>query len=111
MHDYSRRLGDAVKRAREAQGLTQSELAEKIAVAPRTILNIENYKGNPKLEILVPVIRALKIDPREIFYPEVIHIVPKQQQLQLQIADCTDEELDILIPACRSILSTLRIKH
>ena len=68
MHDYSRRLGDAVKRAREAQGLTQSELAEKIAVAPRTILNIENYKGNPKLEILALVIYALKIDPRKIFF-------------------------------------------
>jgi DNA-binding XRE family transcriptional regulator len=51
MHDYSQRLGDAVKRARESQGLTQTELAEKISVAPRTILNIENYKGNPKLEI------------------------------------------------------------
>lgn len=41
MHDYSQRLGDAVKRARESQGLTQTELAEKISVAPRTILNIE----------------------------------------------------------------------
>ena len=30
MHDYSQRLGDAVKRARESQGLTQTELAEKI---------------------------------------------------------------------------------
>lgn len=110
MHDYSRRLGDAVKRAREAQGLTQSELAEKIAVAPRTILNIENYKGNPKLELLVPVICALKIDPREIFYPEIKQTTAKQQQLQLQISDCTDDELDVLLPACRTIISILRLE-
>ena len=108
MHDYSRRLRDAVKRARENQELTQNELAEKIAVAPRTILNIENYKGNPKPEILVSVIRALKIDPHEIFYPEVAQRTQKQQQLQLQISDCTDDEMDVLISACRTILESIR---
>ena len=108
IYDYSRsrRLGDALKRAREAQGLRQGELAEKIAVAPCTILYIENYKGNPTLEILILVIRTLKINPREIFYPEVNHIASKQQRLQFQITDYTDEELDILIPTCQSILST-----
>lgn len=48
MQDYEfiRPLGDAVKRARSELGLTQNEVAERIGVDVRTILNIENYKGN-----------------------------------------------------------------
>ena len=49
MSDFSHPLGDAVKRARERQGLTQGEVAEAIEKDTRTILNIENYKGNPKM--------------------------------------------------------------
>ncbi len=71
MPDYARVLGDVVKVAREKEGLTQSEVAAAIDRDPRTVLNIENYKGNPKLEILYPLIRALKIDARDIFNPEL----------------------------------------
>lgn len=49
MHIFSQSLGNLVKQKRECLGLTQNELAEQVEVAPRTILNIENYKGNPKL--------------------------------------------------------------
>lgn len=52
MKEYSRSLGDAVKRARSASGLTQREVAEKMDKDVRTVLNIENYKGNPKLKVL-----------------------------------------------------------
>ena len=71
MPDYSRVLGDVVKVAREQAGLTQAELATAINRDTRTVLNIENYKGNPKLEVLYPLVRALRIDSREIFYPEM----------------------------------------
>ena len=47
MHDYSRPLGDAVKRARGKLNLTQNEVADLADVDVRTVLNIENYKGNP----------------------------------------------------------------
>ena len=71
MHEYSHPLGDAVKRARGKSGLTQKEVADMADVDVRTVLNIENYKGNPKMEVLYPLVRALKIDAREIFNPEI----------------------------------------
>lgn len=71
MQDYSRLLGDALKRARGESGYTQREVADKIGKDVRTVLNIENYKGNPKMEVLYPLIRALNIDAREVFYPEL----------------------------------------
>ena len=67
MQEFSQPLGDAVKKARGELGLTQNQVADQIDVDVRTVMNIENYKGNPKMEILVPLIRALKIDSREIF--------------------------------------------
>lgn len=52
-------------------GLTQGEVADVIHIDNRTVLNIENYRGNPKLKILYPLIRLLQIDPSEIFYLEM----------------------------------------
>lgn len=74
-------LGDTVKRARGEQELTQRQVADKIDVDVRTILNIENYKGNPKMTVLFPLIRALKIDSREIFNPEMQRESPAIRQL------------------------------
>ena len=67
MPEYSRPLGDTIKRARGKLGLTQNEVADAADIDVRTVLNIENYKGNPKMEILYPLVRVLKIDAREIF--------------------------------------------
>ena len=67
MPEYARILGDVVKVARENTGLTQAEVAASIDWDTRTFLNIENYKGNPKLDVLHPMICALRIDARKIF--------------------------------------------
>ena len=58
MQVYSKPLGDAVKRARGEQNLTQSQVAEAANIDVRTVLNIENYKGNPKMEVLYPLVRV-----------------------------------------------------
>ena len=57
MQEFSQPLGDAVKKARGELGLTQNQVADQIDVDVRTVMNIENYKGNPKMEILFPLIR------------------------------------------------------
>lgn len=108
MHEYSRALGDAVKRARGRLDLTQSEVADAINVDVRTVLNIENYKGNPKMEILFPLIRFLKIDAREIFYPEVQRESPELRHLRLLIEDCNEEEAAALIPVIEAVINALR---
>ena len=98
MPEYSRPLGDAVKRARGKLGLTQNEVADAADVDVRTVLNIENYKGNPKMEVLFPLVRALKIDAREIFYPEIRRESPAIRQLRLLIEECSEEEAEAIIP-------------
>ena len=111
MPDYSHPLGDAVKRARGKLGLTQNEVAEIADVDVRTVLNIENYKGNPKMEVLYPLVRALQIDAREIFNPEIHRDSPELRRLRILIEECTEEEAAAIIPVLESVLSALRDKH
>ena len=98
MQEFSRPLGDVVKRARGELNLTQSQVASRIDKDTRTVMNIENYKGNPKL----------KIDPREIFHPEMRRESPAIRQLRFLIEDCSEQETATLIPVIESVLSALR---
>ena len=111
MQEYSRPLGDAVKRARGKSGLTQNEVADMADVDVRTVLNIENYKGNPKMEVLYPLVRALKIDAREIFNPEIRREMPALRQLRVMIEECSEEEAAAIIPVFQSVLTALRDKN
>ena len=108
MQDYARSLGDAVKRARGKLNLTQNEVADAAGIDSRTVFNIENYKGNPKLEVLYPLVRTLKMDSREIFYPEMYRESPMLEQLRLVTGECTEEEAAALIPVIQSVLAAMR---
>ncbi len=108
MLNYAEILGDIVKKARSGLELTQSEVAERIDVDVRTILNIENHKGNPKLEVLFPLIRELKIDPSTIFYPEMDHSRAGIVQMNQLLSKCSDQEVDALLAICENILSVMR---
>lgn len=107
MHDYSKLLGDTVRAAREKRGLTQSKVADLANIDTRTILNIENYRGNPKISVLIPLIRVLQIDPREFCYPEIQKTGYALQEMQLLLSECSDQELEYLLPVLRSVISIL----
>lgn len=111
MQEYSRLLGDAVREARTQFKYTQSEVAGKVGIDTRTVLNIENYHGNPKMEVLYPLIRALSIDPKTIFYPEQAAMRPALQKLQFYLANCTEEEASMLLPICKVLLEVQRSKN
>ena len=111
MIDYTRTLGDVVKRARGKLGCTQDEVANAISVDVRTVLNIENYRGNPKFEVLYPLIRALQIDANEIFYPEQQRKSSELFKLYTIINDCSDEEAAFLFPVMEAVLAVLRAKN
>ena len=108
MPEYSRPLGDAVKRARGKMGLTQIQVADAIDIDSRTVLNIENYKGNPKMEVLYPLVRSLRIDAREIFNPEMQRETPAIRQLRLLIEECSESEAEAIIPVLEAVLNALR---
>lgn len=55
MYEFSRILGKLVRKTRTQMGLTQMDVSSALEMDNRTILNIENYRGNPKLCVVSPV--------------------------------------------------------
>ena len=108
MQEFAYTLANVVKQARLTQKMTQLEVAERIQADERTILNIEHYKGNPKLEILWALIRVLGIDANAVFYPEKAHENSDLKRLQMLLEDCSDEELSLLLSICESVLDAFR---
>lgn len=111
MDNFSRSLGDTVRFYRKKLGLTQNELAERIHVEKRTILNIENYKANPKMEILYPLIRELQANPMSIFYPENGASLDISTQFQMFLSQCSAHEISFLYAVCQGVLDALRSEN
>ena len=107
MAEYSRILGDTVKRARLSLKLTQKRLAEQINVDERTIMNIEKGTSNPTLDVLYPLFQVLKIDSREIFNAKLPRESEAQYQLCVLAENCTEEGATVLIPVIESIKNAL----
>ena len=106
--ECSKILGDAIKRARGKAGLTQQELSDKSGIDRRTIINIENYHKDSKFSSIYDLVRSLKIDSREIFYPELHRDSPSLRQLRVLIEECSEEEATALIPVLESLITALR---
>lgn len=108
MHDFSRPLAEAVKKARCKMKLTQEQVGELTDTNARTISAIENGQSNTRMNILYPLIRVLRIDPNEIFHSERYTSSSIKDQLLALIEDCSDEEAAALLETSDTILRVLR---
>ena len=96
MHDYQRILGDRVRKERKKRGLTQSQLAAIVSSNKRTILDIENGQGNPKLETLFAILSTSNIDPYPIFFPNLPERSEALTQLIQLLRDCSEEQIRLM---------------
>ena len=110
MAEYSQPLGNTVRKSRKDKGLTQRTVANRLNIDVRTIMNLENQKANPRMDVLFPLIRLLKIDPREIFHPEEKQVGQSLQLLRFFVDNCSEEEAADLLPIVQSVLNVLRSK-
>lgn len=108
MYEFSQPLGAVIKKGRQQARLTQKDVSIILDMDYRTLQNIETGRGNPCMDKLYPLIRLLKVNSQEIFYPELIHNSPALNQLRLLISDCSEDEADVLAPIIVAILSGLR---
>jgi transcriptional regulator with XRE-family HTH domain len=71
---------EAVRQIRQQRGLSQQSLAKLADVNKVTLVRIENDKGNPNVETLEKLARALEVEVAD-FFPKA------QAQLPLEIVD------------------------
>ena len=101
-------LGSAVRETRKNKHLSQEALAERIGVCKRTIIDIENNTGNPKFEILCPLVRELDIPLYQVFYPEILEDSEMKNEVLKELSDCSDYEMKIILSVVKSLRGTLK---
>lgn len=68
-----RKIGDVIREAREARGLTQAQLAERAQIALSYVTLLEagtQAGGDPPRQILQRLARALGIRPEQLLKPK-----------------------------------------
>lgn len=64
MSEYSRALRDTMRAARKKFGLSQSQVANLIDADERTVMNIETYRANTTMMLLVMKFSLTATDER-----------------------------------------------
>ena len=62
-----------VRSERKRQHLTQKQLAERLGMNPRTIIDLETCQSNPKFETVVLVAKELNISVDAAIFPEMVN--------------------------------------
>ena len=64
--------GQTIKRLREAKGLTQIQLAERIGVSGKAVSKWETLKGLPDISLIEPLAKALGVSVIELMSGDTI---------------------------------------
>ena len=64
------RVTNRIRKLREAAGMTQAELAERVAATRQTIIAVEAEKYAPSLELAFRLARAFRVPFETVFHYE-----------------------------------------
>ena len=105
MNNYSESLGTVLRSERGKTHQTKVQVAELVGVTEKTILNIENNKGNPKLKALYSIVRSLNLDANTIFYPESSTESQSTHELIHLLSQRSEADLDALLPIVKACVN------
>ena len=61
-------IGQAIKAARKAKGISRNQLADQMHIAPRYIASIENSGQHPSLQIFYELVTLLDVSVDQFFF-------------------------------------------
>ena len=67
MADEKKMIGKQIKTLRQARGMSQEELSEKVSINPKYLSAIERGKANPTLDIFTRLAEALNVSLPDLF--------------------------------------------
>lgn len=101
--DFSK-LGQAIKKAREAKGMTREQLAELLDIAPRHIQSIENEGQHPSFQLFVRLVTMFDISADQyIFKDKKISTTTLRRQVDTLLDGFDDKELMIIEGTAKGI--------
>lgn len=90
-------IGQAIKKAREARGMTREELSGIIGYAPRHIQAIENEGKYPSIELFIQLITMFDVSVDEYIFPnKEVKKSSVRRRLDAQLDNLDDRELSVI---------------
>jgi DNA-binding XRE family transcriptional regulator len=108
MHDDMIRIGSILRTARETKGMTQAALAAATDTVDRTIMDIENDKRYPTLEVLYRIVRVLDFPSDHIFWPEKVPMSQELEQLVRAIQSCSKQDQAVVVETAWACIRALQ---
>lgn len=90
-------IGQAIKKAREAKGMTRKQLSGIIGYAPRHIQSIENEGKYPSIELFIQLITMFDVSVDEYIFPhKEVKKSSVRRRLDAQLNRLDDRELSVI---------------
>lgn len=90
-------IGQAIKKAREARGMTREQLSDIIGYAPRHIQAIENEGKYPSIELFIQLIQMFDVSVDEYIFPDKeVKKSSVRRRLDAQLDNLDDKELSVI---------------
>lgn len=90
-------IGQAIKKAREARGMTREQLSGIIGYAPRHIQSIENEGQYPSIELFIQLITMFDVSVDEYIFPDKeVKKSSVRRRLDAQLNRLDDKELSVI---------------
>lgn len=90
-------IGQAIKKSREARGMTREQLSGIIGFAPRHIQAIENEGQYPSIELFIQLITMFDVSVDEYIFPnKEVKISSVRRRLDAQLDKLDDRELSVI---------------
>lgn len=100
-------LGQAIKKSREAKGMTREQLSEIIDYAPRHIQAIENEGQHPSVDLLIQLLTMFDISADEYIFPGKDTIVTSERRQFNAMVDQLDEkEFSVAMATVNGLIAT-----
>lgn len=99
-------LGQAIKVARLAAGMTRDQLGEKLNLAPRYIVSIENEGQHPSLQVLYELVTLFNISVDQFFFEKKPERSTLRRQVDGLIDSIPERDLPIIEATARGIIET-----
>ena len=90
-------IGQAIKKAREARGMTREQLSGIIGYAPRHIQSIENEGQYPSIELFIQLITMFDVSVDEYIFPDnEVKRSSVRRRLDAELDKLNDKELLVI---------------
>ena len=90
-------IGQAIKRARTARGMTREQLARIVDYDPRHLQAIDNEGQYPSLELFIQLVTMFDVSVDEYIFPDnEVKKSSVRRRLDAQLDNLDDKELSVI---------------